>query len=384
MAEKGDVLEPGAVIKPQMNSEAAINLLSRLYGLRSTSVKEFNSYDDRNFFFKVGNEIKNPHLKDVCQDGYVLKVTNRQDSKDPGFTDAQNLLILHMAKAGLAVPEPQKNINGELASLETGLDESDASIANIVRLLKFIPGKTFYEIGTWTTDHFVQCGEFIARMDNSLKCFTHTAYESRNSIWFLSSIPEVKNFIGAVEDEGRRKLVMDIMEEFCDTVLPVVDQLEQQIIHGDFNEQNILCRKKPNSEEHEVYSVIDFGDSQHNPLLYELGITIMYMMTRCTVVDPHKAGGWVVAGYIKHRQLPVLERRLLRVAVAARYAQSLVMGAYSYSQDPGNEYLLITAHTGWQTLAAYWAVDQKTLYKDWDKTIASIHPSIAGYFSDLL
>ena len=30
---------------------------------------------------------------------------------------------------------------------------------------------------------------------------------------------------------------MDIMEEFCDTVLPVVDQLEQQIIHGDLNDQ---------------------------------------------------------------------------------------------------------------------------------------------------
>ena len=26
----------------------------------------------------------------------------------------------------------------------------------------------------------------------------------------------------------------------------------------------------------QVYSVIDFGDSQHNPLLYELGITIMW------------------------------------------------------------------------------------------------------------
>ena len=65
------------------------------------------------------------------------------------------------SQAGLAVPEPQRNVNGELviflktfhlqglcqASLETGLDESDASIANIVRLLKFIPGKTFYEIG---------------------------------------------------------------------------------------------------------------------------------------------------------------------------------------------------------------------------------------------
>ena len=26
----------------------------------------------------------------------------------------------------------------------------------------------------------------------------------------------------------------------------------QQIIHGDYNEQNILCRKKPNSDEQEV------------------------------------------------------------------------------------------------------------------------------------
>ena len=73
------------------------------------------------------------------------------------------------SQAGLAVPEPQKNVRGELvllqnsshlhrlvqkkstpgdqASLETGLDENDASIANIVRLLKFIPGRTFYEIG---------------------------------------------------------------------------------------------------------------------------------------------------------------------------------------------------------------------------------------------
>ena len=25
----------------------------------------------------MGDEIKNPHLREVCQDGYVLKVTNR-------------------------------------------------------------------------------------------------------------------------------------------------------------------------------------------------------------------------------------------------------------------------------------------------------------------
>ena len=46
--------------------------------------------------------------------------------------------------------------------------------------------------------------------------------------------------------------------------------------------------------------LLKFSDDNHGQIL-------RYMMTRCTVVDPHKAGGWVVAGYIKHRQLPLLE-----------------------------------------------------------------------------
>ena len=115
--------------------------------------------------------------------------------------------------------------------------------------------------------------------------------------------------------------VMDIMEEFCDTVLPVVDQLEQ-VGRYDMNFLILFLPSKssmvtstsktfcagrsqtqrntrffvrftlpfflyfPNFElphkqfpslfifsTNQVYSVIDFGDSQHNPLLYELGIT---------------------------------------------------------------------------------------------------------------
>ena len=33
---------------------------------------------------------------------------------------------------------------------------------------------------------------------------------------------------------------------------------------------------------------------------------------------------------------------VLRLCAAARYAQSLVMGAYSHQQDPTNDYLLGT------------------------------------------
>ena len=92
-------------------------------------------------------------------------------------------------------------------------------------------------------------------------------------------------------------------------------RLEHSVLHGDFNEQNILCRETAaGSGEYEVHqalywilyvlishfpsrlsflscvklfyllqvhSVIDFGDSNRNPLVYEVAITIMYMMTRC-------------------------------------------------------------------------------------------------------
>ena len=44
---------------------------------------------------------------------------------------------------------------------------------NCSRLLRFIPGKTLYEVDTWTKEHFFQCGEFVARMDLSLQTFKH-------------------------------------------------------------------------------------------------------------------------------------------------------------------------------------------------------------------
>ena len=56
---------------------------------------------------------------------------------------------------------------------------------------------------------------------------------------------------------------------------------------------------------------------------------------------------------------------VLRLCAAARYAQSLVMGAYSHQQDPTNDYLLVTASTGWTNLTNFWNVSQEDLYQKW-------------------
>lgn len=45
------------------------------------------------------------------------------------------------------------------------------------------------------------------------------------------------------------------------------------------------------------------------------------------------------------------------------------MGAYSYSQNPGNEYLLCTAKNGWTILEKLLDADEKTLKSKWTKII---------------
>ena len=70
-------------------------------------------------------------------------------------------------------------------------------------------------------------------------------YENRNSIWYLNSIPDLKDFTFAITDPKRRRLAEEIIREFNETVKPVETQLEASVIHGDFNEQNILCRESP-------------------------------------------------------------------------------------------------------------------------------------------
>ena len=48
--------------------------------------------------------------------------------------------------------------------------------------------------------------------------------------------------------------------------------------------------------------------------------------------------------------LSATELSLLHLFTASRLAQSALMSAYSYSKDPSNTYLLVTAQPGWAAL----------------------------------
>ena len=359
--------QPGEIIKPPVTKEEATRLIRDLYGMNAASLKELNSYDDKNYFFKPDGDVANQHVGTVCENGYILKVTNSQDSKCPEVFDGQNEMILHLAKAGMTMPTPIKNKSGALKSLEMMSPTPGASPRGyLVRVLEFVPGKILYDVRPWTARHFFEVGKFVARMDRELQSFTHPGLADRKHIWFLSSIPQLRDYLHALENAGNRKLVSEIIAAFEAQVVPEEANLARGVIHGDANEQNVLMTRREADGEYEVSTVIDFGDSHVNPLVFELAITIMYMMTKSTVVHPNAVGGHVIAGYVTERKLPDLEMSLLRTLVASRYAQSMTLGAYSYAQDPGNEYLLTTTKDGWRILGDYWSHPSDKLYAEWN------------------
>jgi len=129
-------------------------------------------------------------------------------------------------------------------------------------------------------------------------------------------------------------------------------------------------------DDFDVVGIIDFGNSTCSPYVYEVAIAMMYAMLDSHIVDPLSVGGHVFAGYLAGSgstasdRAPLVgraERRLLRTCVAARFAQSLTMGAYSYSLDPTNEYLMTTAARGWTILEELWRrTTEAVLYERWN------------------
>lgn len=235
----------------------------------------------------------------------MLKIVNSLDTKKQSFFDGQTQLILFLRQQGIECPKPVMNIFGKYNSIEKIGENS-----HLVRLLEFIPGRIFNDV--LKTKHlFYQVGEFIAKIDSALKRFTHDAYENHKSIWSLESLPQLSKFLYAIDDPKKQGIVKEVLDEFNAKVLARADQFAKGVIHGDCNEHNIVVTKiAPESDEFRVTGIIDFGDTCKTLYVFELAITIAYMLLQSCELE---TAGYVIAGYQELRPIPHNERNVLKV-----------------------------------------------------------------------
>ncbi|XP_055916229.1 hydroxylysine kinase isoform X2 [Eupeodes corollae] len=357
-AEAGEeLLQPGSDIQPKVSTEDVHSLAQRLYGITIGDFKELISYDDRNYFITEDKNVKNPLITRTWPHGYVMKILNAHDSKEPEFIDAQNELLIHLSKQGIQCPRPIVNLHGKNFSVE-----KINGVNYVVRLLEFIPGKIFHQV-TKSNYLFFQSGEYLAKVNRAMKDFNHDAYKTHKTLWNLQSISQLKQFLYVLTDHGRKLIVEQIIEAFETHVLPKVDKMTKQVIHGDYNEQNIIVeQKRKNSDEFKVCGIIDFGDTSYSPIIFEIGVAMTYMILQAKSLV---AGGVFLAGYDTNKPLKAEEKKYLKYCVAARLAQSLTMGAYTHSLHPSNDYVLVTQETGWKMIEDLWVHNFEGIDEIW-------------------
>ena len=211
-------------------------------------------------------------------------------------------------------------------------------------------------------------------------------------MWDLSNLLSLQAFIQYIKDDSQRVLAQTIVARFTAQVLPVQAQLPTAVAQNDANDHNIVV----DSSHQHVAALLDFGDMVCTARVNELAICVAYgeltallepahtlrreeggiQLLGCSLLlncllsvlclaiallekdDIMPCASSIIATYTQARPLTAVEATLLHTLVASRLCQSVIMSAYSYSQDPGNEYLLVTAKPGWKTLGKLMAMSE--------------------------
>lgn len=169
--------------RPLVATDQAIDLANEIFGLKVdssslNSVKQLDSYDDRNFYLWG--------VKDDQEGEYLLKVYNRcYQSRD--LFDAIHKVMFCLKDGGVICPVPQKTVSGDY--LETWNfkptpvsqnkakkpkhDDKEDSFKSFVCLFTFVPGKTMKDHKdhghVFNDDTYYMFGQFVANIANVLK-----------------------------------------------------------------------------------------------------------------------------------------------------------------------------------------------------------------------
>ncbi|XP_062607351.1 hydroxylysine kinase-like [Saccostrea cucullata] len=364
--ENRTVLNPGEKVQPEIDKEEARRLVYRLYGLSVIRVEELNSYDDKNFHLHVDSstsgDVKLP------EEGYVLKILNSLDSRFPEAIDAQNRLILHVANNGIRTSCPVPNLCNELWSSEQ-LDSSDSKY--IVRLFTFVPGQVFVGI-RYTASLVHSVGKLAGKLDAACLEYDDKAFTDHKRIWSLTEVPKLTKFLTCLKEEEKRQSVLSVIKQFNDSVVSSYSKLKTGVIHGDLSDHNILITPSTSSaDDYEVAGFLDFGDATVAYYVFEIAILMCYILLGAGEEDdPFELAGHALAGYLSEFPLPAMDLSVLKICISARMVQSLVMGAYTASVQPGNtDYVLNTQNKGWMLLHEFNAKSDSGVFDLWERIL---------------
>ncbi|XP_071764168.2 hydroxylysine kinase-like [Centroberyx gerrardi] len=339
--------------KPHLTQLQAKELAQRLYGLVVTDISNLPSYFDQNFLL-------------VDEDGteFLLKVMNSADSKNPVLLEVQTGAMAFLQQRGLPAQTALPTAEGQLMSLEE-IDCGFGSQTYCVRLMTYLPGTTIAQTPA-SPQVLYHVGKMAATMDNMLQQMTSPnlgVLQRDEMIWSLSNTPLLEPYLPAMDGDPLQQVIKAVMEQYKTCVQPKLSSFRKGIIHGDFSDQNIIVKPVDNGG-YEVSGILDFALLSINCFVFEVAVSIMYLMLENP--SPLDVGGAVLAGWESIMPLSQAERDALYLLVLCRFCQSLVIGRHNASKHPeDSEYYLTTAQSGTRLLKKLWELGKEEVERKW-------------------
>ena len=295
-------------------------ILKTQFGIENPEIQQLDGELNANYLVQKGSR------------KWILKAYH-PDVSNPGILEAENQVLLHLAKSGSqAFPCPQKNNSGKrITRLEN----------TYLKLLSYVPGDLMKD-SPQPMSLASSLGGFLAEMDLELETLNIPSLKYRESPWDLNHFLENETLLPYITDPEKRKTVHYVFMKYTEEVWPVRTQLPLSIIHSDANDWNILVK------DGQVTGLIDFGDMVFSQRINETAIALAYLLF--DKEDPLCWAEAFIAQY--HSVLPyqLSELEILYYLVAARLSITLCRSSYWLAREPEHSYMQVSAESAWQLL----------------------------------
>lgn len=254
-----------------------------------------------------------------CNDGrrFVLKITNA--AEDPLATDFQIQALLHL-ETYLAAHDCPITVPQILPTIDNrpGLPLTSNGLRHIARVVSYVPG---IPLGAMQASSLLcrRLGIYLAHLGRALHDFDHPGSE-HGLLWDMQQALALRKIIGHVADQDLQQGIARALDDFEAFALPCFGELRAQVVHSDFNPDNIVIDENDSST---VAGVIDFGDMLEAPLVVDVGIGASYL--RRLEGNPLAGIAEFIAGYHSVTALEIDEIDLLFDLIKTRLVASITI-----------------------------------------------------------
>jgi 4-aminobutyrate aminotransferase-like enzyme/Ser/Thr protein kinase RdoA (MazF antagonist) len=304
---------------PRFTADEAARMAAELFGIHGVA-SDLGSERDQAFLLEDGDA------------GGVLKISNSGENEMA--LDLEEAAIAHVAAVDPDLPvarpvAPRAIFDG-----------------HHVRLFERLQGsKAGPELGD-TAVHAI--ASVHARLCLALRSFFHPA-AGRELLWNIRATPRLRPLLEEIADRDRRELVVRALDRFEARVLPEWERLRAQVVHGDFNLDNLLL-----DEQGRVTGILDFGDCCHSAVAADVAVALASFLRGRPLEDAFGTARIALDGFSSRVPLEPLELDLLGDLVAARLAAIVSISAWRTRRFPENAgYIEAWDDDSWRLLGLF-------------------------------